>query len=625
MQVDSLELQIKTNADAAANSIEHLKNSLKGIRTACTSYAKGLERVNETLKQLGTSTTANLTQSIEGVKGGMTEVSATAYKTSLDLEKTGKSLKATGEKAKESKKGLAVFFKQLKRIAVYRLIRSALKAISTMLREGIQNVAKFDKAMGNIYGYNTALSELKSSWVQLKNTMGVFVANVVQLVTPVLVALMKVIMQVVEAVNILWATLAGKDKYLKANDKYWEDYADGLDNANGSAKALKRTLLGFDELNVLGNDSGGTSTNIADMFIEADVGDRVKRTAEDMKELFIWYDKINRIDPPNGGMMFAPVLVGAESFFALYKKLKEYLDKNPLKIEMPTLDFQPALNSLGMFLEGLNTGIQTLASNILIFTQNVSLIYNTIIVGIQTAFANIVTFCTTSIANIKLWAVNVATNVAQAITIIADNIYSGLQNACTNIANFVTNTSSNIANWCKNLVSNTANAIRTFVDNFVSGLKTAWQNFKSWCSATGSAISGFYQENKTTILTSAAFAGVVGLAIALAPFTGGASLALAAFADGGMPDAGSLFLAGEAGPELVTQIGGRNTVYNEEQLGNSLAYANQEVVNAILSSASSIMQSIAENKTEVNIGDREIARAASRGSKLTGNSLIQGA
>lgn len=53
------------------------------------------------------------------------------------------------------------------------------------------------------------------------------------------------------------------------------------------------------------------------------------------------------------------------------------------------------------------------------------------------------------------------------------------------------------------------------------------------------------------------------------------------FADGGYPAQGSMFIAGEAGPEFVGNVGGRTAVYNRDQLSSSLASANENVVSAI--------------------------------------------
>ena len=45
------------------------------------------------------------------------------------------------------------------------------------------------------------------------------------------------------------------------------------------------------------------------------------------------------------------------------------------------------------------------------------------------------------------------------------------------------------------------------------------------------------------------------------------------FASGGFPDKGQLFLASEAGPEMVGRIGGRTAVANKDQITDGIATA----------------------------------------------------
>ena len=54
-----------------------------------------------------------------------------------------------------------------------------------------------------------------------------------------------------------------------------------------------------------------------------------------------------------------------------------------------------------------------------------------------------------------------------------------------------------------------------------------------------------------------------------------------AFANGGFPKMGSLFLANERGPELVGNLGGRTAVANNGQIIAGIAQANYGVIDAI--------------------------------------------
>ena len=97
------------------------------------------------------------------------------------------------------------------------------------------------------------------------------------------------------------------------------------------------------------------------------------------------------------------------------------------------------------------------------------------------------------------------------------------------------------------------------------------------------------------------------------------------FANGGMPETGTLFFAGEAGPELVGSVGGRSSVTNQEQFTSGMADIMDTTNTVILQAAQALISAI-QNKdmtAVVSIGDRQIVSAYDRGKKLAGASLVE--
>lgn len=92
------------------------------------------------------------------------------------------------------------------------------------------------------------------------------------------------------------------------------------------------------------------------------------------------------------------------------------------------------------------------------------------------------------------------------------------------------------------------------------------------------------------------------------------------YASGGFPEVGSMFIAGEAGAEFVGNIGGRTGVVNTDQMAESVAAGNAQVVNVLLQ----VVDAIMSKDVSVNIGDREIALAANRGQSAIGRTIITG-
>lgn len=93
------------------------------------------------------------------------------------------------------------------------------------------------------------------------------------------------------------------------------------------------------------------------------------------------------------------------------------------------------------------------------------------------------------------------------------------------------------------------------------------------------------------------------------------------FASGGFPDQGSLFVAGEAGAELVsTSSSGQTQVSNTNQIAASVSVGNVGVVQAI----NDLIRAVENKDTSpvVTIGDRDVYRANQRGQQKVGRSLV---
>lgn len=100
------------------------------------------------------------------------------------------------------------------------------------------------------------------------------------------------------------------------------------------------------------------------------------------------------------------------------------------------------------------------------------------------------------------------------------------------------------------------------------------------------------------------------------------------FADGGFVNQGQLFIAREAGAEMVGQIGHRTAVANNDQIVDGISMANEEVVNAVLAMGSMIVKAIEDKDTSVPFDTARAVRHLYPGLKrygeLQGKSLISG-
>lgn len=101
-------------------------------------------------------------------------------------------------------------------------------------------------------------------------------------------------------------------------------------------------------------------------------------------------------------------------------------------------------------------------------------------------------------------------------------------------------------------------------------------------------------------------------------FKGGKWKRIAQYAGGGLPNYGSLFIAGEAGPEIVGHVGGQSEVLNQSQLAsvmyNAVVGGNSET-NALLARQNQLLQDVLQAviDKETGINYKEVFKAAQKG------------
>lgn len=170
------------------------------------------------------------------------------------------------------------------------LIRGAIDSA----KQGMQNLAQYSAETNN------SLSMLKSSLTQVQNSLATAFAPVLNAVAPVLNTLIDLLVTATTAIGHFFAALTGQKTYTVAK-KVQQDYAaslggtaDAANGANAAAKELQRTIMGFDEINKLDDDSGSGGSGgsgsggsgVGDMFETVEVESAYKDLADKVKSYF---------------------------------------------------------------------------------------------------------------------------------------------------------------------------------------------------------------------------------------------------------------------------------------------------------------------------------------------------
>ena len=166
--------------------------------------------------------------------------------------------------------GLKTMLAGIGRIAMYRLFRTIIKAITQALQEGTKNLYQYSKAIGGSFAANmdTAATSLK----YFKNSVAAAWSPLMNLLAPALDAIVDKVVAVINVMNQLIALLSGQTGWTKAV-KQAEEYEDAAGGAGSAAKEAMKYLAPFDELNVLPDDKsggggGGAAENYSTMFEE---------------------------------------------------------------------------------------------------------------------------------------------------------------------------------------------------------------------------------------------------------------------------------------------------------------------------------------------------------------------
>lgn len=187
------------------------------------------------------------------------EVADTAKEAAPAVEELKEEVRSSGSAAMDALAGFGKLFSMIGRMTLYRAIRAAIRAIVNAVKEGVKNLAEWDRATGQTNTSNaiSTLSAYNGQLLQMKNAVGAAVMPLLQLLLPAFNAITNAVITAANAIQMFFRALGGYGTYMKANTDAVYDYAQSLSSAGGSASKLKNTLLGFDELNVMNDPSSG--------------------------------------------------------------------------------------------------------------------------------------------------------------------------------------------------------------------------------------------------------------------------------------------------------------------------------------------------------------------------------
>ena len=306
---------LQYDIQGAKNEIEGYKNEMAEMQSNGTAFTRGYSIPKEIFKGIGKGALGLGNLGLSAAQKGWGGLKKIISGTASALTKVTTVIKRT------SGAFAALIQKFTSGIPVLRRFTGATKSASGGLSGGLKNILKYAFGIRSLFALvnklrsalvdgfknlaqysgetNNSISMLMSSLTQLKNAFAAAFAPILNVIAPILNTLIQKIISVVNTFGQLTSALTGKTTYIKAK-KVQQDYAKSLNsNANSAKNAkkaneeLKRTILSFDQINKMDdNSSSDSNSGIADtgglspsdMFETESIPSKIKGIADMIKQ-----------------------------------------------------------------------------------------------------------------------------------------------------------------------------------------------------------------------------------------------------------------------------------------------------------------------------------------------------
>lgn len=422
----------KTSTGGLSSSSKEVKRTTSLVDR----LRKAFSNAKNTAKKFGT-TLKNVFKSAEKTGSKFFNM---LKKLNSRLKSTGKSGRSMGQFLKEAFRGTLV----------YGGMFMALSAVMNSVTEGFQNMALGSER------FNKTMSSLATSTLYMRNSLASALAPALNAIAPLVERLADGFAKVTDKIGMFLARLTGQGSYTKAI-KTQVDYAASLDktgesadDAKKKAEELKKTVSGFDELNLIKTqaDNTSSSTSSSSSKYEEPTGN------------FVEVPAVSSFGDRLRSAIEAQDFEGIGSLFA--EKVNGIVNK------INEVDWSSVTEKIGTTLTGITTAFNSFFSG---------LDWAGLSAGINSAISSVINGLNTFITGTD-WA-GLATGVGNGINLIfsaLDTIFTGFDfaSAGTAFANSVNGLFSSVS-WegIGKTISDGIHGIAEFLNNALTGID--WQ------------------------------------------------------------------------------------------------------------------------------------------------------
>lgn len=494
------------------------------------------------------------------------------------LRAAEKQAQANAKITEEAKKALTPMDKlvnKFKNLLVYRAMRSIISGIVNGTKEGVKNLEDWDRSIGKT-GFAEAMDSARTSITALKNSLAVIAAPGLEFIAGVLREIASLAIAAANAISRFIAILGGKTSYRIV--KYSGAVASNVASTAGSAKKatneFKKQLMAFDEINNLtapgesgggGGGGGGGGSGLSDWFDTVDVGE--------MSKLEQWIDKFAR----KWGSVYTETTKSYMDAEKKWENLKEKLFAIPGKIKEAWDKFWENFDRKS------NLNRVTFAENWSKAIGHLSEAWNLFVHGDFSGAAEEMRQILTDKVDKSQVAVDLyGRKWAIEQGLIQQGMYAtaGVFDAQTGkiVTGFLKGTTEmeNGFSGLKGKIDSDSKSSKQSIETNITGALNSVKSNLDTLSSKPHLITINTKETQTVTRYVNVYENII---------KSGKS---GNFATGGFPTSGQMFVAREAGPELVGTIGGHTAVANNDQIVAAVSQGVAQAVASVMGNGSQV-------------------------------------
>ena len=250
--------QVTSATQSMANAAQNAQSSMGAVATVTTNAGNASNAASNGMNNMANAT--------NNTGNALRRVAPSAERASRSIRNLGGSSRSASLTSRGLVKELSRVGKMLKLMVTRMVLRKVIQGVI----DGFKNLVQYSKV------FDANISLLWNSFRQLGNSIAAAVSPLLNALAPALNYVIQLIIKAINVINQLISALTGMATWTRAK-VLTDDYAKSLDKATGSAKELKKTVLGFDELNQLQDNKGGGggTTDPKNMFEDVAIDPRI--------------------------------------------------------------------------------------------------------------------------------------------------------------------------------------------------------------------------------------------------------------------------------------------------------------------------------------------------------------